>query len=118
MKKYPLSDQCVESIAAKVLLTPDVTRMWVDHLHTVLVNRKTGAKKAAETRRANKITKSHAQSTDTRVTATYCGQCAKQFEEETEESELWMACNMCEKWYCGTCERLESPPSVDIYIYV
>lgn len=54
LKKYPPSDDFIQQIARKVLLTPDDTRIWLDHLHTILLNRKRGALKAAATRKAKK----------------------------------------------------------------
>ena len=40
----------------------------------------------------------------------YCGQCGKEYEEETDEPELWVACDLCDKWYHARCEHLSSVP--------
>ena len=51
---YPQPETFIRQEAEKVLLTPDDTKIWMDHLHTVLLNRKRGAAKAATTRRAKR----------------------------------------------------------------
>ena len=63
-----------------MLLSPTDTRIWLDHLYTVQLNRKRGAAKASLTRRtrAKKQTK------------TFCGTCNKLVVEETEEVEVWV----------------------------
>ena len=38
------------------------------------------------------------------------------YQEEAEEGELWVGCDVCDKWYCGYCENFSLPPDVDIYI--
>lgn len=43
LDEYPPSQDFISNLAKKVLLTPEVTRLWLDHLHTVLLNRKRGA---------------------------------------------------------------------------
>ena len=61
------------------MLTPDVARLWLDHLNTVLINRRRGAKKAAATRQAKKL--AHASvphiAATTATSEYHCGQCAK-----------------------------------------
>jgi hypothetical protein len=44
----------VQDIAKRTLLAPEEVSMWFNHLHTIAENRKKGAAKAAETRRARK----------------------------------------------------------------
>ena len=36
----------------------------------------------------------------------HCGKCGKEFTDETDEPELWIGCDMCDRWYCSTCEGL------------
>ena len=38
----------------------------------------------------------------------YCGTCGKEYEDESEAEELWIGCDMCEQWYCGSCEGLKA----------
>ena len=119
LKEYPPTKYYyLERTAAKVLLTPDVTQMWLDHLHTVLLNQR-GVRKAAATRQAKKLARAtvlHVQPTTITTTSEYhCGQCAK-YQEETEKEELWIGCDVCDKWYCGSCEGLLLPPVIDVYI--
>ena len=119
LREYPPSEEYLENISQKVLLTPNVTRMWMDHLHTVLQNRKRGARKAATTRQARKqaVANLDSQSPRTATNSQYhCGKCGKEYAEESDEEELWIACDMCNNWFCGRCEGLQSPPVTDIYI--
>jgi len=48
----PITDQFVHDAAKKVLLPPEEVRIWLEHLSTVLQNRRRGAAKAAATRKA------------------------------------------------------------------
>lgn len=93
-----------------VLLTPECTHQWWDHLHTVLLNRKRGAEKAAETR-----AKTKKPTTTTAEQVYYCGTCKKEYSDQAA-SELWIGCDMCDNWYCAGCEGLQSPPQIDIYL--
>ena len=58
LEGYPPTQDIISNLAKKVLLTPEVTRLWMDHLHNVLLNRKRGAKKAAETRAKTRMASS------------------------------------------------------------
>ena len=40
------------------------------------------------------------------------------YQEEADEDELWIGCNVCDKWYCGYCENFSLPPDVDIYLHM
>ena len=113
LKEYSPSEEYVENVSRKVLLTPTVTQMWMDHLHTVLQNRKRGARKAAATRQARKQAGTSQSRTDSQY---FCGKCGKEYLEEADEEELWIACDMCENWFCSSCEGLQSPPISNIYI--
>lgn len=42
----------IDDIAKSVLLPPEECRMWLEHLRTVVENRRRGARKAAENRQA------------------------------------------------------------------
>ena len=107
---YPPTETFMQEEAKKVLLTPDDTKIWMDHLHTVILNRKRGAAKAAATRRAKR-------SLLASEPVTYnCGGCGKPYVEETEEVEFWIYCDLCDKWCCGGCEDLQAPPQSDTYV--
>ena len=41
-------------------------------------------------------------------TKTFCGTCNKLVVEETEEVEVWVYCDTCEKWFCDVCEDSSS----------
>ena len=64
------------------------------------MNRKRGAKKAAETRRAQRK----------KTTLYYCGVCGDVYEDETEESEQWIGCDLCDSWYHGHCVDVITEP--------
>ena len=185
LKEYPPPQEYITDLAPKVLLTPEVTRLWLEHLHTVLINRIRGAKKAAAASRAKakKSTTATAQSAPTcpqseatvttrtqseaaettrplseatetlppyyslmpqgictrplsestenthsqsetacqqsAATEMYqCGTCAKEYKEQTDNEELWIGCDLCELWYCGSCEGLETAPEIDVYLCI
>ena len=103
------SDEFVQDAAKTVMLPPEEVRIWLDHLHTVQENHRRGATKAAATRQAKKTTqvastsaKRTAQvastSADSRAPPLdpldsrqyYCGKCNKEYEEETDEVEVWV----------------------------
>lgn len=46
-----LSDEFIQELSKRVLLPPEECRIWLEHLKTILENRRRGAQKAAETRR-------------------------------------------------------------------
>lgn len=50
-------DHLVQDLAEQTLLSPEEVTMWLSHLNTIAENRKKGAEKAAETRRARKASK-------------------------------------------------------------
>ena len=121
----PITDQFVHDAAKKVLLPPEEVRIWLEHLSTVLQNRRRGAAKAAVTRKARKAQSTCVSdlqgaadpSTVSDLEAScYCGGCGKEYQDETEDVEVWIGCDMCESWYCMSCEGLTDPPEVDMYI--
>ena len=123
----PITDEFVQSAAKEVLLTQEEVSIWLDHLNTILRNRKRGAAKAAATRQAKKAKNSHLSSENTTSTpnsgsvpssseSCFCGTCGKEYRDETDDVEVWIGCDMCEEWYCISCEGLIYPPESDIYI--
>lgn len=115
-----------EELTQKALLTPNDTRVWLNHLHTVLLSRKRGAAKAAATRRAKRsaLGSSLEQDYEPRVntaefnsapqvtTYSNCGGCGKFYFEETDEVETRICCDLCESWFCSVCVNfnVEIPP--------
>ena len=114
-KQYPVGEDVLSQIAKKALLTTEDAKIWMDHLHSIVLNRKRGAQKAAATRRAKKAQNSSSTTTAQRST-TYCGGCWKEYEDETVEVELWICCDLCNQWMCGTCECLSLPPTTNTYL--
>ena len=107
------SDTYLEQAAKATLLSTFEVKIWLDHLKAVLDNRRRGAEKAAATRRAKKCSsstssKALSQSSDSSQSKRlpnkeeqdyYCGQCRELYVEETDEFEMWVACDMCDSWY-------------------
>lgn len=75
--KEPSQDQ-IQSIAEKTLLSVSEFLMWLEHLKTVDVNRKRGAVKAAETRRKKR------ESQQVQEMVYYCGICAAAYGESDD----------------------------------
>ena len=103
----------IENASRQALLAPGDTKIWLEHLRTIVQNRKQGAAATRRAKRASAISASTPVVNDGSLC--FCGKCGKQYAEETEESELWIACDLCEKWYCCQCENLNSPPETEIY---
>ena len=109
LKGSPASDDQIETVAKKALLPTEEVKIWLDHLSTVAENRKRGAVKAAETRRRKQQSASN---TDDRY---FCGTCGIEYQEEMRNIDFWICCDNCHKWYCCTCEFLNSPPTTEVY---
>ena len=91
---------------------------WIICKRYLITVIKRGARKAAATQQARKIAllDSGAQS-DLNCEQNYCGLCGKEYVDEAETPELWIACDLCDMLYCGTCEYLTSvPEEEDTYI--
>ncbi len=135
-----LTDQFVRTAAKQVQLSPEETQIWLSHLQTVLENRRRGAAKAKATRQARKaasqqvISQSSTQlatvQTSSRQVASppptctqpaaaeeneqwFCGCCREEYVDETESSQLWIACDLCQNWYHCSCEGLDKVPESD-----
>ena len=50
------------------------------------------------------------------VSTYYCGTCGAQYEEETEESEIWIGCDFCDMWFHLACEGLGQLPTTPKYM--
>ena len=135
LKAYPPpKEDYFKQTGKKVNLTPEDTQMWMDHLDTVVRNRKRGALKAAETHRNKRLTQivdrskcaDHTTTEDsvtnrdgttksTDNTTYFRGSCGKLYVEETQEVEIWIGCDLCSRWYCGKCEGLLVEPETVHY---
>ena len=74
-------------------------------------NRKRGAIKAAETRKAKKATKQHTKSIVDTYGDTYsCGICGVVWSAETTAVEDWIGCEKCDQWFHWTCLGIETEP--------
>ena len=92
---HPTSDDFIQVAAEKALLNQEDTRIWLEHLQTVVENRKCGAAKAAATGNAKKAR--HAgQSSVSVVSIANCISCVGIVENttKTDETELWIACDL------------------------
>ena len=83
-------------------VTTEEVHWYIEHLETVQKNRKKGARKAAETRPRKKQQKSQGD----REKSVKRGVCSKDWQEETEEVEDWIQCEMCEEWYHWQCQTI------------
>ena len=95
-----------ESLAKQTFLPTEKVTLWLDHLKMVSQNRKRGAEKAAQTRRAQK---QGSRSEDKELF--YCGVCGAVYEDETEEVESWIACDTCYTWYHWSCVNVTVEPN-------
>ena len=96
-QQQKITDDFVKSAAQRTLLTLEEARIWIDHLQIVDENRRCGAAKAAQTRKAKK--KSSDTCSQSRIDECFCGVCKAQYCEETAEEEVWIACDLCDIWY-------------------
>ena len=86
----------MQSAAKEVLLTQEEVSIWLDHLNTILRNRKRGAAKAAATRQAKKAKNSSENTTSTPNSGSvpsssescFCGTCGKEYRDETDDVEV------------------------------
>ena len=111
MFNVSFTDDDIEAAARAVLLSVGDVKIWFEHLQTVEENRRRGATKAAATRRAKQTRSTQ----ETEPEHVLCGVCGKEYEEETIEPELWIACDHCNLWFHCTCEGLVEPPQDDTY---
>lgn len=107
------SDSDLEGVARKCLLPIEDVSLWLDHLKTVDENRKRGAAKAAESKKAKRCQQSSTMSSKQlgdnhpkdkqpeEEQEYYCGTCEGLYGEE--EDEYWIGCDGCFGWYHGEC---------------
>ena len=94
-----------EKLAEDILLPSHEVKLWLDHLRIVRENRRRGAAKAAETRRSKQRQASNESEEE------YCGVCGDLYEEETDEVEDWIACDLCNRWFHWHCVSITTEPS-------
>ena len=133
LESTTFTDQFLEDTAKTVNLSTEETRIWLEHLATVVENRKRGAIKAAATRQKKKLSAkvvSHpaieVQQTPQTVHTNegpledkwYCGTCGKEYQSSSTEQDFWVACDLCDKWFCCACEGLKTEPSSQFYFCI
>jgi len=102
-----------------------------DHLAAVVENHKHGTKKAAEMRKKKKKTSESVSNVS--HTGYHCHlllstmgtrvlnyvhiveTCGEEFGESDDSNELWIGCDLCDKWYHCSCEGLYRPPLEELY---
>ena len=117
-----VSDELVSSAARRVLLSTSDVKMWLEHLAEVMRNRKRGAAKVAATRQRKKQAGTTTTSTgeqteqihDDNGQQCHCTTCGVNYYSDT--GEFWIACDLCEQWYCASCEGLLEEPTTETYI--
>jgi hypothetical protein len=102
-----IADICPD-LAKRVLLSEDETKIWLNHLESIVQNRKRGAAKAALTRKKKGNVNRDSES------ETYCGTCKVEYSKS--KSKFWIFCDLCELWYCSSCEHLSSEPETHKYL--
>lgn len=114
--KKSISDDFLEETAKTVLLTKEEVGIWFNHLSEIAKNRRRGAIKAARTRQLKKLARKKVESGQQRqeqkqvsekYESNYCGNCGIHYEESLD---FWVACDVCDRWYCSTCEGLSTEP--------
>ena len=109
-----MTEDFIQQVSKKVLLSCSEVRMWFEHLKVINENRNRGAAKAAATRRAKRGSASLLQQSEQSAG----GKCGVIYENETEETKNWIACNTCDTWYHFSCENLTEPPTTDKYVCI
>lgn len=97
-----MSDDQMRELARKTLLSIDEVQWYIEHLEKVHENRKKGARKAAETRARKKQQESKSES----ESSVKCGVCDQDWQEETDEVETWIQCEVCEVWFHCHCQNI------------
>ena len=97
--KSSASTEIVEAKAKEVLLPVNDVSFWMEHLQTIHQNHQEGARKAAEARQKKKAVVANKSQT----TEYHCGICNYLYEEETDEEEIWIACDQCQLWFYVGC---------------
>ena len=111
-------EEKVQSAAKEVLLPPEECKIWLQHLQTVVENRRRGARKAAATRQAKKTLKTSHDLKESSKNGDdsdecFCGDCGRAYQEETDEPEVWIECSMYEQWFHAECEKLTCLPQLE-----
>lgn len=111
------TDEMLQTIAEETLLPITEVQLWLEHLNTIFVNRKRGATKAALSRkqRSRGEVNAHTQEAETREVYR-CGVCKAVFQEETEEEELWVGCESCDRWFHAVCVNIDLQSVPEEYI--
>ena len=91
------SDNVIQDVSKKVLLSPDDVLMWFKHLKQIQVNRKKGAEKAAVTRKKNRQLQ-------------VCSVC-QSLEPPGDDADIdWIACDKCGGWFHVFCVKRRQIP--------
>lgn len=115
-----VSEELVSSAARRVLLSTKDVNLWLEHLAEVVRNRKRGAVKAAATRLRKKQAGSLTMQASTSTTEQqirdegHCATCGVDYNDDT--GEFWILCDLCEQWFCASCEGLSEEPTTETYI--
>ncbi|CAB3988493.1 Chromatin modification-related YNG2 [Paramuricea clavata] len=99
-KRESMSDAEIEDLARKTLLKATEVKMWVDHLVSIGKRRKSGAAKAAATRKAKK---SQAEIDIVGQGSVYC---ICQEPESPDDERFMVCCDGCDNWFHGECVNI------------
>ncbi len=86
--------------------------MWLAHIQEVCDNRKRGARKAAETRKAKRAAKQQVEPRhiDNSKEVYLCHVCDTQWKAETTAIQDWIGCDNCNKWFHWACVGIQTEP--------
>ena len=109
--KYEMpSDHAMLELSKEVLLAPEETKMWLEHLCQIHRNRVDGARNAAQ-KRATAKQKSRNQSRE--EDETKCIICdSAEPEVNNEDDVLWICCDGCTKWCHCLCAGISDSSKI------
>ena len=103
-----ITDEFLREAAESTLLSIEEAK---NHLAAVVQNRKRGAAAAAATRLRNR-----------KRIAIRCsrlrrrGACEIDYYTTSSQIKFWIGCDLCNRWYCCDCEKLDQEPTSETYI--
>ena len=96
-----------EDDARSVLLSVEDMKIWIDHLATVVQNRKRAwLRQQSAQQQSDHVEREGSEEC-------YCGTCGKDY--STSPNEFWIGCDLCDAWYCYYCEDLTTEPTSETY---
>ena len=139
-----IADETLQSISKEVNLPVEEVSIWFDRLRTVLKNCQRGARSTHRRRQLtghaeksriisvnvrqgkqqrDEVSKNKTdqqvreQETTPENDACFCGSCGRDyFDSSNSNDNFWVGCDLCDRWYCATCEGPMEEPTTDTYL--